>query len=75
MIELKDIESRLADYQMRTDRINREAWKWQAPEPTEKPRIRRISIGITAIRQHAGMAIVHAGYRLIPANSHPETRS
>ena len=75
MIELKDIEVRLAERQMHADRVNREAWKWEAPDHTGTPRHHRISIGVAALRQHAGMAVVRAGYRLLPPNPHPETRS
>ena len=75
MIDLKDLDPRLEEHQMRAARINREAWKWQASEPTGTPRIRRISTFVASIRRHAGTAVVHAGYRLLPPNPHAEARS
>jgi hypothetical protein len=75
MIYLKNLDLRLTEHQMLVAHINREAWKWQASDPTGTPRRRRISIGVAAIRQHAGMAVVRAGYRLLPPNPGTEARS
>ena len=74
-MDMKDFDSRLAENQMRVARINREAWKWQAPDPTGTSRIRRISIGITAIWRQAGMLVIHAGHRLHSPRPGTEARS
>ena len=74
MIPTTDLDLKVVDHMARVTRVNRDAWMHEAPVSIGATRTHGISTVVAAIRRHAGMAVVHAGYRLLPPNPQPEAR-
>ena len=75
MIATTDLDLKVVEHVARVTRVNRDAWMHEAPVTTRATRTQGISAVVASTRRHAGMAVVHAGYRLLPPNLHPEPRS
>ena len=63
MIDLNDLSWRLEEHQIRVDRINHEAWKYQASAPTGTSRWRPMA-AVGLMLQRIGGTLVHVGTRL-----------
>ena len=75
MIPTTDLDLKVVDHIARVTRVNRDAWMQEAPASIAANRTHGIPTVVAAIRQHAGRAVLHAGYRLLPPNPHAEARS
>ncbi len=64
MIDVKDMESRLADSAARVARVNRDGWMWEASAPAGHTRIQGISMVIASTRRRAGAALIWTGERI-----------